>query len=77
MNEGYVFLVCNCVACNAPIVANPMKCPSIRVGGERQPICKNCFNRWNQIHRISKGLPPEILNPDAYAPCPEHELAVN
>lgn len=65
---GYMFVIGNCISCNNQITFNPNKVPSIRVNGVREPICENCFNRWNQIHRIDKGLEPIPLNPDAYQP---------
>jgi len=73
---GYCIVFATCAACRVPIAVNPTRCPSIRVGGvgPRQPICERCFHRWNQIHRVSKGLPPEKLLDGAYAPCDESEV---
>lgn len=71
---GYAFLVCNCAGCGRMITCNPAKVPSVRVNGEKQAICQTCFNRWNQIHRISKGLEPVPLHPEAYQSCDENEL---
>ncbi len=56
-----------CAGCEEFISFNPDRVPSLRVEGKKEPICRNCFDRWNQIHRISKGLKPEELNPDAYS----------
>ena len=67
-------VIASCAACNRVVHANPYKCPSIRVEGKREPICKACFNKWNQIHRTSKGLEPVPLHPDAYQPIDEREL---
>jgi hypothetical protein len=71
---GYAMCMGFCVACKAPIKFNPVRVPSITVNGTRQPLCKSCFNRWNQIHRTSKGLPAEPLAADAYTGCDESEL---
>ena len=69
---GFVIIHTNCAACGAFIGVNPNRCPSIRVdGGEKQPICEGCFKRWNEIHRVSKGLEPVSLDPEAYSPEPE------
>jgi hypothetical protein len=65
---GYVMLMCECIACKAPMIANPNAAPSIRVNGRREPLCRNCHARWNQIHRVSKGLEPIPLKPNAYGP---------
>lgn len=57
----------NCVACGAFVPnGHPDYVPSIRVNGERQPICRGCHDRWNTIHRTSKGLPPIPLHPEAF-----------
>lgn len=73
---GYCYCISNCCACGRMITFNPNKVPSIRVGGvgAKQPICESCFNRWNQIHRLSRGLPPEPLLDGAYQPLDESEL---
>lgn len=71
---GYALLHDVCVNCRTPIVCNPVRVPSLRINGERKPLCKACFNKWNEIHRTSQGLPPMPLHPDAYRACHESEL---
>ena len=73
--SGYAFCIGSCVNCQATITFNPEHCPSLRVNGYREPVCLDCFNRWNHIHRTSKGLEPIGLHPEAYTPCPEEELS--
>lgn len=68
--SGYMFCMGSCVACKRPITFNPNKVPSIRVNGQREPLCADCFDRWNKLHRTSKGLAPIPINPDAYEPEP-------
>lgn len=65
---GYMFATSSCVACRALITYNPNTVPSLTVNGHREPLCRTCFNRWNEIHRTSKGLDPVPLNPTAYEP---------
>jgi len=72
--SGYVFMVGGCVACGRVISFNPHKVPSIRVNGEREPLCRGCFEAWNNIHRIGLGLDPVPLATDAYEPIPEEAL---
>lgn len=60
-----------CCACGTPIVFNPHRVPSIRINGEKEPLCRSCFAQWNEIHRISKGLDPVPLDPEAYDPAQE------
>ena len=71
---GYVTALGHCINCNAPLTFNPARVPSIRVNGSREPLCKACFERWNEIHRTSKGLEPVQLHPEAYSACDEREL---
>lgn len=54
--------------------SNPARVPSIRVNGSKEAICRSCFDRWNTIHRTSKGLPPVELDANAYEPCEDHEI---
>jgi len=61
-----MFVIGGCIACNAIITFNAEHVPSIRVNGVREPLCRACFAKWNEIHRISKGLAPEPLHPQAY-----------
>lgn len=68
---SYCFISCNCIACGAFITINPTYCPSLTVNGKKEPICKSCFNRWNQIHRPNN---PIDLHPEAYKPLPEEDL---
>ena len=62
-----MIVVSTCIGCNELISYNPEKVPSLRIEGVRHPLCKNCFNRWNKIHRTDKGLEPVYLHPDAYS----------
>ena len=57
-----------CINCGTPLAFNIDFVPSIRVGGEKEPLCRTCFDKWNEIHRTSKGLDPVPLHPEAHAP---------
>lgn len=59
-----------CISCNRIISFNPERVPSLRVDGEREPLCQNCFGLWNEAHRVSKGLEPIELKVGAYEPEP-------
>jgi hypothetical protein len=74
---GYMTVISACVACGKMLAANPNWCPSIRVKGKREPICRSCFNDWNQIHRIDKGLDPVELHPQAYGWVNENDAEVD
>lgn len=55
-----------CVSCGDEIVFDPELVPSLVVDDVRHPICINCFNRWNDIHRTANGLEPVPLHPAAF-----------
>jgi hypothetical protein len=65
---SFLFVHGFCIGCRAPLSFNAEHVPSIRVNGEREPLCAACFDRWNEIHRTSQGLKPLPLHPDAYEP---------
>ena len=66
--SGYVFVLGSCVNCQRSISFHPHKVPSVRVNGKREPLCRQCAERWNELHE------PVPIQPDAYEPCPEEEL---
>lgn len=70
----FAIVHCPCANCRAIIAVNPVHCPSLVVNGERRPLCPACFDRWNHIHKTSKGLAPVALHPDAYKAIDESEL---
>lgn len=70
---GYAFCTSACIGCGRVFSYNPMRVPSVRVNGSREPICEGCVTRVNPV-RIAKGLAPIVPFPDAYDPCDESEL---
>jgi len=62
------FMVASCINCGTRITFNPHLVPSLIVNGTKEPLCKNCADKWNQIHRISKGLEPVPIQEGAYEP---------
>lgn len=62
---GYVSAYGPCISCGHPFWFDPERVPSIRVRGEREPVCRHCIERANP-ERIKKGLPPIIIQPGAY-----------
>ena len=72
--SGYSLMITSCISCDAVFAGNPKHGPSISVEGSREPICRNCFDKWNEIHRTSKGLEPHPLHPKAFEPTEEGEL---
>ena len=70
---GYVMVTGHCVGCKQIFSFHPNKVPSIRIDGDRKPICKSCIDRVNPI-RKRKGLEPLVPLPDAYEPADESEV---
>lgn len=52
---------------------NPIRVPSVRVNGEREPLCERCVYLASSI-REANGLEPIHVHGDAYEPCDEIEL---
>lgn len=70
---GFAFATSVCFGCGNVFNYNPMRVPSVRVEGVREPICATCVARANPL-RIKNGLPPIVPLPDAYEPCDESEI---
>lgn len=67
---GYAMLLCSCINCRQTFTCNPVRVPSIRVRGEKEPLCRACAEEWIRRH-------PEagfVIPADAYEPCEESEL---
>jgi hypothetical protein len=70
---GYVTAMGTCFACHKPFTFNPVRVPSIRVNGSREPVCRECVELANP-RRIANGLEPIRIYDDAYDACDEQEL---
>lgn len=70
---GYAMMFGTCANCHLPFSFNPVKVPSVRVNGAKEPICKTCIDAANP-ERVKQGLPPLEYAPDAYEACEENEL---
>lgn len=70
---GYVFATSACYGCKNLFSYNPVKVPSIRVNGSREPICRSCVEAVNPV-RKEKGLEPIVPLPGAYEAAEEGEL---
>ena len=74
---GFATMHSQCAACTTMISFHANHVPSLTIDGSRRAICRDCFERWNQIHRIDEGLDPIPLHPDAYSPMDETVLQLN
>lgn len=64
-----------CAGCRQVFFYNPVRVPSIRINGVREPICRACVERVNP-RRIANGLAPIVPLPGAYDACDESELVL-
>lgn len=77
---GFVFAVGGCYICKRVFAFNPEFVPSYNPSQEtnlellkitkgkpegRQPICKTCILRANEL-RLKNGLEPLVIHPQAY-----------
>jgi hypothetical protein len=70
---GYALAMGHCIHCQVPFAFNPIRVPSIRVNGKREPVCEACAKRINEF-RASHGLDTWDIAPDAYEGVAEEEL---
>jgi hypothetical protein len=70
---GYYTMYGACLVCHRLFTFNPMRVPSIRVNGIRQPVCLDCMTRANDV-RQAKGLDPLPILDGAYDAADESEM---
>jgi hypothetical protein len=70
---GYAFAHSPCCGCGHFFSYNPVRVPSVRINGVREPICRACVERVNPL-RIQNGLEPIKPFSDAYEPIDENDL---
>jgi hypothetical protein len=70
---GFVLAHSECIGCGRIFAYNPNRVPSLRVNGQREPVCLDCVHQVNPM-RVKNGLQPIIPHRDAYEPLPEDEL---
>lgn len=70
---AYAFCTARCFGCERLFSFNPVRVPSIRHNGQREPICLACVEAANPL-RVANGLDPIVPKPDAYEACDASEL---
>ncbi len=70
---GFCFAFSKCAACHQPFAYNPLRVPSVRINGVREPICRGCVVEWN-VRMVKAGKEPHPIPDDAYEPIREEEL---
>jgi hypothetical protein len=70
---GYAFVIGSCCICKETFTFNPIRVPSLRIKGTKEPICKICMENINRL-RKKNDLEPFSILPDAYEACREEEL---
>lgn len=62
---GYLIALGPCVGCGRMFSFNPERVPSVRINGEREPLCRDCVEIGNRF-RVSQGKEPVPILPGAY-----------
>ena len=70
---GFCFAFSKCAACHQPFAYNPLRVPSVRINGVKEPICRGCVLEWN-VRMVKAGKEPHPIPDDAYEPIREEEL---
>ena len=71
---GYAFAMGPCLFCGVPFTFNPLRVPSLKVKGVKEPICKSCHAAANR-YRVENGIEPfPEPHPDAYEACKEEDI---
>jgi hypothetical protein len=70
---GYALATGACLTCRRVFTFNPIRVPSFRVNGSKEPICGSCIETINR-KRVAAGVQPFTISPDAYDACDEGEL---
>ena len=70
---AFVTLTSACVLCGHTFTYNPVRVPSVRVRGQREPICRPCVEWANDI-RAARGLATWPVAADAYDAVDESEV---
>lgn len=68
--SGYAICLGACCACGRVMQFNPVLVPSLRVDGEKRPVCRRCVEKWKSMHPDVHFEIPE----GAYEPVEEGEL---
>ena len=71
---AYVLCTSECYGCKRIFSYNPIRVPSIRIKGVREPVCRDCVESVINPQRAKDGLEPFVPAPDAYEACDESEL---
>lgn len=67
--NGYCIAVVPCINCGRSFGCNPVKVPSVRINGIREPLCELCVDAYNE-RRLAAGLEAFPVPADAYQPAP-------
>ena len=68
---GYAIAYGPCISCGRLFGFNPVRVPSVFVNDVREPVCRTCVERANEL-RKEKGMDLFTVYPDAYEPVDEN-----
>jgi hypothetical protein len=64
---GWEIVMGECCVCHRVFGFNPHRVPSVRVNGNREPVCRACVEQANVIRKAG-GLDELQILPGAYDP---------
>lgn len=70
---AFVTMTSACANCGALFSYNPVRVPSVRIRGSREPVCSECMAELNR-KRGAAGLAPIAIAADAYDAVDEQEV---
>ena len=70
---GYALVFGHCCNCSQFMGFNPIRVPSVRINGKREPVCRTCVETLNAKRKLV-GAEPWPIPPDAYEPVDENEI---
>lgn len=53
---GYALALSACCSCHRVFGYNPIRVPSVRVNGVREPVCRECIERANPLRKQAAFL---------------------
>ncbi len=70
---GVALCLAPCLVCKKTFSFNPVRVPSFKVDGVKEPICEPCMQFINK-QREEQGIEQFTWADDAYTACDENEL---
>lgn len=64
---AYMMLMATCCNCKQSMTCNPDLVPSLRINGVKEPLCRACAERWEEIHHKTGTISQFAYDPQEVA----------